>query len=538
MTTFLVLALLLVYEVQVVLPVDRNGSSEQTTSSWLYQWSTVISAVAFVIMGCFLKRLTDVPTVEIKKNYTVVAGEKVKLKCCASAFPCIKSVSWKHILPEGETKQLDIDQQKYTSTKPNHIVINQTLKSDEGEYVCIVSNWFGKTQSKHTKLTVEGDLPTVKISERNYTAVLGEQVKLECTISATPWITTVSWQRISPEEQPVALDIDEIKYTGSKPNDPHLSINDIKKNDEGNYVCTVSNLCGKRQSAPTKLKVKGGPPMLNMKAKLLYKTEGELVLLKCTVNAEPPASDITWTKEGCERKIAIDNSKYFGGSLKTPSLFIDETESHDEGIYICEAENIAGPGSNFVHLTINSKTAKITGIETVNQDTPEALQEKIVTRHAEMVISLADYIYSTADDWQKFKVLLSAYLKPVDIGQDNLYHYVQKLIDMKNIDYGRYDKFYEVVNKTHPRISRIIVKAESDIEIMKNGRRPNETDYKVKIKSDGDFNSKLPEQCSAQITKQLPEVKHRINATGESGNISIMILENKLTYVTCSYRIH
>ncbi|XP_021357731.1 uncharacterized protein LOC110453202 [Mizuhopecten yessoensis] len=372
------------------------------------------------------------------------------------------------------------------------------------------------------------DSPTVKIPEKNYTAIIGEQVKLECSISETPSITTVSWHRILPEGRTVKLDIDEIKYAGSNPNDPHLVIDDIKKDDEGDYVCTVSNVYGKRQSAPTsKLKVKGGPPTLNMNLTENHKTEGEAAVLKCYIYAKPQASAITWSKdeEGSGREIAIDNIKYFGGTVDSPALVIERTEKlNDEGKYICEADNIAGSGSNSVLLTINSKTANtvtIADATTLNQDISEAQQEKIKTCHSEMVIKLAENIFPAAECWPAFKQSMSTYLNRVDLENENLYKYVDKLLVMEHIHLGQYDRLYDVVHKIHKQASHIIKNAESEIQKIKKGGRQKETAVQVECKLEGDFekDKKIPERCTSQVKEQCPEMKDRITGLGGSGCI-------------------
>ncbi|XP_021366714.1 uncharacterized protein LOC110459019 isoform X2 [Mizuhopecten yessoensis] len=365
------------------------------------------------------------------------------------------------------------------------------------------------------------DLPTVRIHEKNYTAIIGEQLKLECSVSAHPLITTVSWQRILPEGQTVTLDMDELKYTGSKPNDPHLVIDDIRKDDEGTYVCTVSNLNGERQSAPTKLKVKGGLPTLNMKPKSHYKTEGEVAILKCNVIAEPPASNIVWTKEeegGGEREIAIDNDKYHGGLPKSPSLIIAETEKiHDEGKYICEAENHAGQKSNSVHLTINSTLANTETIKTTHE---EGIGYRIRFRHVQMVIALSEHICPEAKHWANFIELIKVYVPNSDLGK-NLQDNVSYLERKGHISFGRYDKLFKIVNEIDKPASRIIMKAEADIKTIRKGGMPQETTTKLVCTFDGIYNQELPQKCTSQITEQFGEVSGRM--TGEVSQGSIVL---------------
>ncbi|XP_021365076.1 uncharacterized protein LOC110457928 [Mizuhopecten yessoensis] len=216
-----------------------------------------------------------------------------------------------------------------------------------------------------------------------------------------------------------------------------------------------------------------------MKPKKHYKTEGDVAILKCNVIAEPPASDITWTieEEGCKRKIATDNDKYYGGLLESPSLVIDETEKmHDEGKYICEAENLAGPGSNSVHLTINSKSANTETIPDaliLNEDNPYTLEERATDCHSMMVNKLSGVIYPASDCWENFKQLLKGRLPPVVLQKDNLHLYVQKLLDANRIQIGQYKPLYKAVKGVNKCASGIIKEAESEIKtIRRQGRYP------------------------------------------------------------------
>ncbi|XP_033727423.1 uncharacterized protein LOC117316762 isoform X2 [Pecten maximus] len=156
-TLHLVAVVLVAYGVQMVLSDSENGSSfpDLTSNGWAF----IACTVAVIIFGWLWCRFTDEPTVEIEnKYYTVEVGQQAELRCSVlGAFPFIKSVTWEHTSPGGQPIQLDLDLPEYTKSKPDHLIINKTVKSDEGEYVCTVSSWYGKRRSTTTKLTlVEG----------------------------------------------------------------------------------------------------------------------------------------------------------------------------------------------------------------------------------------------------------------------------------------------------------------------------------------------------------------------------------------------
>ncbi|XP_033728841.1 uncharacterized protein LOC117317979 [Pecten maximus] len=151
---FLVSLVLVTYGVQTVLSDSENGSSLPDLTS--NGWALVVCTVAVIIFGWLWCRFTDEPTVEIEnKYYTVEVGQQAELRCSVlGAFPFIKSVTWEHTSPGGQPVQLDLDLPEYTRSKPDHLIINKTVKSDEGEYVCTVSSWYGKRRSTTTKLTL------------------------------------------------------------------------------------------------------------------------------------------------------------------------------------------------------------------------------------------------------------------------------------------------------------------------------------------------------------------------------------------------
>ncbi|XP_021360853.1 uncharacterized protein LOC110455196, partial [Mizuhopecten yessoensis] len=161
-----------------------------------------------------------------------------------------------------------------------------------------------------------------------------------------------------------------------------------------------------------------------------------------------------------------------------------------EGNWKCDFEKINPERwTSHVKEQFPDMKARITGIggsgadaATVNQDVSKALQEKIAMCHSVMVIKLAGFIYPAADCWPAFKQLLSVYLNRRDIEEENLYYYVDTLLHLECIDLGRYRRLYDVVHKINKVASSIIIRAESDIEAMKNGAgiRSDESETSVK----------------------------------------------------------
>ncbi|XP_021365074.1 basement membrane-specific heparan sulfate proteoglycan core protein-like [Mizuhopecten yessoensis] len=462
------------------------------------------------------------PTVEtLEANYTALIGERLELKCSVAATPWVTSVSWQHILPRGRSVQLSIDQRKYKGSNPYdpHLIINELTKDDEGEYVCTVSNLCGKGQSAPTKLNVEGGTPTVETLEANYTALIGERLELKCSVAATPWITSVSWQHILPRGRSVQLSIDQRKYKGSTPYDPHLVINELTKDDEGEYVCTVSNLCGKGQSAPTKLNVEGGTPTVETLEANYTALIGKRVELKCSVAATPWITSVSWQHVlpgGRSVQLSIDQRKYKGSNLYDPHLVINELTKDDEGAYVCTVSNLCGKGQS-APTKLNVEGGQI------EEPIPDMVtKERIVSRHGQMVNDLSDIICpEEKDQWAKFTELLKAFVPTRELSK-SFHKIIDYLMQQEMITYGHYDKLAEVVYQTHKNDLDIIRKAEADIRVLERGVTSEEP-VVIECVYGGEYKSELLNKWVSQIKAVSPQLKRRITWSGCSGSIVLRL---------------
>jgi hypothetical protein len=71
--------------------------------------------------------------------------------------------------------------------------------------------------------------------------------------------------------------------------------------------------------------------------------------MKCTITSNPTHTSVYWQRisNGVTQTITVtNNNKYSGSSVTTPSLTIFNTDSNDEGDYICFATNSVGTGQS------------------------------------------------------------------------------------------------------------------------------------------------------------------------------------------------
>lgn len=75
---------------------------------------------------------------------------------------------------------------------------------------------------------------------------------------------------------------------------------------------------------------------------------GQRVLFECSVGGEPSPS-VLWRRE--DGKMPINRAQI----LDDKSLRIDGVQPPDEGLYICDAENLVGSVSARATLVVNCK---------------------------------------------------------------------------------------------------------------------------------------------------------------------------------------
>lgn len=107
--------------------------------------------------------------------------------------------------------------------------------------------------------------PTVTIPQSSYNVIIGSSVTLTCNVTSDLDITSVTWQRTTKNNSELLYIIvysDVIssvspKYSGSNSSSPSLTIFNADKQDEGFYICIVTNEYGRGNSSVTLLTVKG-----------------------------------------------------------------------------------------------------------------------------------------------------------------------------------------------------------------------------------------------------------------------------------------
>jgi hypothetical protein len=130
-------------------------------------------------------------------------------------------------------------------------------------------------------------------------------------------------------------------------NSPTLTLQTIKRNDEGEYTCTTSNVIGRSQaSVHIRVQCKMSPSIISEAQQTSVSfplpdapivrlngggvlSENKRLVLTCIVDAYPAIDAYQWFKNDVKLNL----------SASTSSVIVDRVSKDDSGIYTCVAKN-------------------------------------------------------------------------------------------------------------------------------------------------------------------------------------------------------
>ncbi|KAL1475210.1 hypothetical protein MTO96_037462, partial [Rhipicephalus appendiculatus] len=171
-------------------------------------------------------------------------------------------------------------------------------------------------------------------------AAAGESATLECVPPRGHPEPTVTWFKDGVQVQPGTGRV-RLLAQGA------LVIADVRPSDQGRYVCRAANMLGTRDSPPALLSVHTKPYFVRVPEDVTTLAE-ESVEFECKVNGDPKPT-VTWRRQ--DGKMPIGRAYV----QEDKSLHIKNVAPADEGIYICESENIVGSASASATLTVHSR---------------------------------------------------------------------------------------------------------------------------------------------------------------------------------------
>ncbi|XP_028400222.1 protein sidekick-1-like [Dendronephthya gigantea] len=253
------------------------------------------------------------------RKVIIVPGEHVTLSCSATGVP-LPAIMW--YSPGG------------TTWRNGTLVITNTSKNDEGDYICQAKNKAGKKTA--TASVVVAVLPTLLTLPRNITANESTTVVTHCVANG-PDRPIISWFRLMMNGRLIKLN-----STGNE-----LIIVGIDRDDSGFYVCEARNHAG-FINVTFFINVQYSPDAAISIKEVNIVAGGNAVLL-CPINANPEA-EIRWI-----------TPVHVNVTLQGHRLTISKVDISHAGRYRCRGKNALGVADVFLQVQVMTQP-RIIGI--------------------------------------------------------------------------------------------------------------------------------------------------------------------------------
>ncbi|KAH8376829.1 hypothetical protein KR093_001534, partial [Drosophila rubida] len=192
-------------------------------------------------------------------------------------------------------------------------------RADDGaKYKCVVWNRaMPEGHSLETSVALNVNYyPRVEVGPQNPLRIERDHIaKLDCRVDAKPMVSNVRWSRNG-------------QYVSATPSH---TIYRVSRHHAGKYTCSADNGLGKTGEKDILLDVLYAP-IVTIESKTHEAEEGETVLVRCNVTANPPPINIEWLKEGAP------DFRYTGELLSLVSV-----RAEHAGNYICRSVNLMQP---------------------------------------------------------------------------------------------------------------------------------------------------------------------------------------------------
>ncbi|KAF7490967.1 Protein sax-3 [Sarcoptes scabiei] len=272
--------------------------------------------------AAMLKVLIEPYFIRPPESVKTMSNSDVVFHCQVGGDPQPK-ISWRKV--EGE---IAIGKSQLLEDKA--LRIYQVKPSDEGTYVCDAENSAGKI-SKSVTLIVNS-LPNFIISPKNVQILDGETARMECKAIGNPepicfWFKESAHILMFPGQSYGKMNVSENGL---------LSIANVGKEDEGNYICAaISNVGSIITRAFLKVSSKEDlpPPLIRLGATNQTLPLNTKAFLPCEASTADLKRKIV--VEWLYNHIPIYNDSHF---LITPNgLLIQNIQRTDSGVYTCQA---------------------------------------------------------------------------------------------------------------------------------------------------------------------------------------------------------
>uniref|UniRef100_A0A3P9QEM2 Neural cell adhesion molecule L1 n=1 Tax=Poecilia reticulata TaxID=8081 RepID=A0A3P9QEM2_POERE len=292
------------------------------------------------------------------ESVTVFSTEDLVMKCEASGVP-MPSFSWtkdgKPFDPSADT-ELNVTKSFGSFAFSTLSKTMDTLKPNQGKYVCYATNKLGTAVSKEAILKTDVPPTQQKQKEKAVTAKSdeGSSIVLKCNPPQSSMEPIIHWM----DQKMHHIQLSKRVVVGKDGNlyFAHLTMDDSRDD----YTCNVQYMVTRTILAqePITLKVNPSNSVLrNRRPHMMRPAEGEstyqalrgqTIELECIVQGLP-TPEITWLKKEGE----LDESRTFK-EMFDRRLRLSNISESDSGEYQCIAKNTQGNAKHTYHLKVEA----------------------------------------------------------------------------------------------------------------------------------------------------------------------------------------
>ncbi|NXG16602.1 DSCL1 protein, partial [Grallaria varia] len=296
------------------------------------------------------------PNIRVKavfrEPYTVRVEDQRSMRGNVAVFKClipssvqeyVSVISW-----EKDTVSI-IPENRFFITSYGGLYISDVQKEDAlSTYRCITKHKYsGETrQSNGARLSVSDpaeSIPTMLDSFQSREVKAGRLVELPCIASGYP-NPAVRWIK---DGRPLPADSRWTKrITG-------LTINDLRVEDSGTYICEVTNTFGSAEVTGTLTVI--DPLRVTLTPKKLKTGIGSTVILSCALSGSPEYV-IRWYRN--TDLVAVDDYISIRG-ISNETLLITAAQKSHSGAYQCFATRKSQTAQDFSIITLEDGTPRI-----------------------------------------------------------------------------------------------------------------------------------------------------------------------------------